>query len=102
MKELENLELTDKDFKLLVEGLDALPSKDLGGEIMFALLGSMALKDDPEGKDKFKREMLSDRASKEREKALLIEEIRILQGKLLQLQRYLRMNNLLKQANDLL
>lgn len=102
MKELEQLQLTESDFKLLTDGLDALPNSGMAGEIMGTLLESMMTKDDPE----MRAEMMARKKQEERvkaaERSAKIEEIRILQGKLFQLQRYLRMNGLLKEANDIL
>lgn len=102
LKEIEQLNLTEADFKLLNEGLDCLPNKDMGGELMMALLTSMVAKDDPEMKSKIESDRKSENLKRERAKQMVIEEVRILQGKILLLQRHLRMNGLLKQANDLL
>jgi hypothetical protein len=102
LKELEQLNLTEADFKLLNEGLDCLPNKDVGGDLMIALLTSMVAKDDPEMKSKMESDRKSENLKRERAKQMMMEEVRILQGKILLLQRHLRMNGLLKQANDLL
>jgi hypothetical protein len=102
MKELELLNLSEQDFKLITDGLDALPQRDMAGDMMFGLLEAALTKDDPTARDKFKEDRIKDKANKERQKALMIEDIKILQGKLLMFQRYLRMNGLLKEANDIL
>jgi uncharacterized protein (DUF1778 family) len=47
IQDLQNLSLTENDFKLLVDGLDELPNKGATGEIFSALLSNMVLKDDP-------------------------------------------------------
>jgi hypothetical protein len=102
MQVLEELQLTESDFKLLTDGLDALPNAGAGGEILSTLLEGMLTKDDPEIRAKVMSERKKDEKSKAAAKALQLEEIRILQGKLFQLQRYLRMNGLLKQAHETL
>lgn len=102
MKEIDELNLTENDFKMITDGLDCLPSREMPGEILFSLMSMSMLKDDPESRDKFKREQIAEERKKASAKALQLEEIRILQGKLFQLQRYLRMNGLLKQAHETL
>jgi len=42
MSELKQLNLTEHDFDLLVEGLDALPERGLAGEMMGDLFGAIA------------------------------------------------------------
>lgn len=98
MKELEQLNLTESDFKMITDGLECLPSKDMPGEILFGLLEAAMSKDDPAAREKLKQDRSSGAKEKERAKQLLIEDVRILQGKLLTLQRFLRMNGLLKQG----
>lgn len=88
MSTLQQLNLTEKDFDLLIEGLDVLPEKGLSGELMGDLLGAMLSKDDPDGKNKFLIERDKRRKEKEDHKKSLIEDIKILQGKLLMLKRY--------------
>lgn len=102
MKELENLNLTENDFKLITDGLEALPNANMGGELMVGLLGAMLGKDDPEAKAKFDAERKAERVKADRAKQLLIEDIRILQGKILSLQRLMRMSGLLKDASDII
>jgi hypothetical protein len=38
MTDIKNLELTEQDFQLLVDGLDALPEKGVAGEMMGELM----------------------------------------------------------------
>jgi hypothetical protein len=89
MSELKHLNLTEKDFDLLVEGLDSLPEKGIAGELMGDLLHAMLSKDDSEGKSKFQIEREKKQKDKELKQREMKEDIKILQGKLLMLKRYL-------------
>lgn len=98
---LESLNLTTKDFDLLVQALDFLPEKNVAGEMMVELISTMMAKNDTEAA------LIKDKAMKQRAKAqgdkeLLREETKILQGKLLMLKRYLMENKLLADANEII
>lgn len=54
--DIKNLELTDDDFKLIVSGLDALPQKDLAGEMMGDIILNMVDGGDPVAKERAKVE----------------------------------------------
>jgi hypothetical protein len=102
--EIKNLELTEKDFQLLVEGLDCLPEKNAMGEAMSDMIIGMVAgdkKDTPEFLEhQRKREM--ERIKAKREKEALKEDIRILQGKLLLFKRFLIQQDALKQVEDMI
>lgn len=100
--DLKNLQLEEKDFDLLLKGLEVLPSSDLAGEMMIDLFSMAFAKDDPEAKQKLLEDKENRKRAKEKEKQHLIEEVKILQGKLLLLKRYLIQNNLLKDAENIL
>lgn len=100
--DLKNLQLEEKDFDLLLKGLEALPHSDMAGEMMVDLLSLAFAKDDPEDKRKVIEDREKRTRTKEKEKQHLIEEVKILQGKLLLLKRYLIQNNLLKDAENIL
>lgn len=100
MEDIKNLNLTDKDFKMLVDGLDALPHTGRSAEMLFDILTSTVL--DGKIPDEAKRKMENDRRKAASEKEMLIEEAKILQGKLLMLKRYLNENKLMKEVNDVL
>ncbi len=102
MEQLKKLELTEKDFQLLIDGLDALPEKGAAGSMMVDLLGSMMIKDDDAARAKFEASRKIEQDKKERERSLLTEEIKILQGKLLIVKRLLQENNVLKQAHSII
>lgn len=101
--EIKNLELSERDFQLLVEALDCLPEKNQGAEIMTELFVGMMKKDgENERFDEFERKRATDKLKKEREKEALKEDIRILQGKLLMFKRFLIQQDALKQVDDIL
>lgn len=100
--DIKNLELTEQDFQLLVDGLDALPEKGLAGDMMGDLFLGMLGRDNEEGMEKLKREREEKRRIQDMVKQQQKEEIRILQGKLLMLKRWLLQQGALKQANDVL
>tara|TARA_R100001086_G_scaffold238993_3_gene164102 strand:- start:1090 stop:1446 length:357 start_codon:yes stop_codon:yes gene_type:complete len=105
--ELKNLQLTEADFDMLIEGLEALPDKGLAGNMMSDLVHTLlAAKDndngDPMAKIKLEQEMSKRNAKFKAEKASKIEDVRILQGKLYMLKRHMVEKNLMKQANEVL
>lgn len=99
MELLKNLNLTENDFQLMVDGLDALPEKGIAGNMMVDILSHSLMKD-PEEREKFERERNKEKAKRDQEKAILIENVRILQGKLLTMKRIMIENNLLEEANE--
>lgn len=100
--DIKNLELTEQDFQLLVDGLDALPEKGLAGEMLGDLFIGMLAKDTPEAQDKIKLEREAKHKKLEASKQQMKEDVRILQGKLLMLKRWLLQAGALKQAHDIL
>lgn len=102
IEKIKNLELTESDFDMIVEGLDELPNKGAAGEIMIDLmehaLVSEEMKLSPEWQEKKEKEELEkkeEQKAKEQQK----EDIKILQGKLLMLKRFLIEESLLNDAN---
>ena len=94
---LKYLNLTEQDFKMLVDGLDALPDKDVARNIMQTLMEIMITNKNPDKIfEKFDRKM-----EKSPEKILQREDIKILQGKLLLLKRYLIETNALNEAQNI-
>jgi hypothetical protein len=102
--EIKNLELTERDFQLLVDALDFLPEKNSTGEMLSSLIVNMVAgdrKDTPEFKEyERKNELKQIKAA--RDKEALKEDIRILQGKLLMFKRFLIQQDALKQVGDIL
>ena len=95
MQDLKSLNLTSDDFKMLIDGLDALSERGAAGEMMGELLMASLMKDDEEAKSKMEKEREERREKQKREKEQIHENVRILQGKLLMFKRYLQDNDLL-------
>ena len=102
LEQIKMLNLTDEDFKLLVDGLDCLPEKGMAGEMLGDLLIGMIVKDDDEAKKKALYERDEKRRQSEKNKELMRENIKILQGKLLMLKRYMEENKLLTEAYEVI
>lgn len=99
--ELKDLELTEQDFNLILDGLTALPEKETAGNMLHDLMIHMFLSD----KSVLAKHELEAKERKQKEKAgkqALKEDIKILEGKLIMLKRYLQSQNALKEVNDYL
>lgn len=99
---IKDLELSEEDFKMIMDALEALPERanmsDFIGEIM---IGTLAHGDkDMESRLRAEKE----RRSKYRQSSskVELEDIRVLQGKLIMMKRILHEEGALKQANDIL
>lgn len=100
MEQLKNLDFTENDFQLLIDGLDALPEKGTLSVIMAELVKVPILTSESQAKEAAARvKKAFDRLDVE--KKLMMEDIRILQGKLYLMKRFLVENNLLKKASDI-
>ncbi len=100
MENIKGLNLTEKDFKMLVDGLDALPHAGRTGEVLFDLMSETVLKGImPE---EAKRKIDQQKKKMEHDKEMLTEDAKILQGKLLMLKRYLMENKLMEEVNGAL
>lgn len=102
MATLKHLNLTERDFELIIDGLDQVPNKNQAGEMLGDLMLGMLTKDDPEVAAKMKAEREDRQRKAKKEKDLMVEEIKILQGKLLMLKRYLAEQDALGQATDII
>ena len=103
LDQIKMLNLTEDDFKLLVDGLDSLPERGLAGELMGDLFTSMLTdKADETAIAKMKSERDSRKREADRAKEIMKENTKILQGKLLMLKRYLQENKLLHDAYEVL
>lgn len=102
IEELKNVNLTEKDFDLMVEALDNLPNANAAGDLFGLLLTSLVTHDDPEAKIKIQAERERTKKEAEYQKKILTEEVRLLQGKLIAVKRFMRENRLMKEVNDLL
>ncbi|HXR85045.1 MAG TPA: hypothetical protein VN722_12085 [Hanamia sp.] len=100
--QIENFDLTEDDFKLIIDGLDCLPTKSFPGTMMIEIIGAIMPDQDEEIMERRKRELDTKFKKQELERQLLIENIRILQGKLLTIKRFLREQGALKEANNII
>jgi hypothetical protein len=101
IEQIRMLNLTTKDFDLLVEGLDELPNKGVAGDLMVSMLIAGLSKDDAQREEQMRKREI-EMKKKEDAKVFLKEEVKILQGKLLMLKRYMQENKLLSDAYDIL
>lgn len=99
MEDIKKLNLTEKDFQLLIEGLENLPHKHVGAELITDLLIGAVAKTDEE-RQVYARKQEIAQQKKAAEKQLLKEDVTILLGKLIQLKRYLIENNLMDQVTE--
>jgi hypothetical protein len=102
LEQIKMLNLTEEDFKLLVDGLDALPEKGFAGEMMGDLLIGLISKGGEEEKERLMKERQAKREKLDKGKEIMKENIKILQGKLLMLKRYFQENDILKQTYEVL
>lgn len=88
---LQDLGLSEEDFELLIQGLEHLPNKDLAGDLMTGILEGLFMdKNDPGAREKLiqKRELETRRAEALKNK--MKEDIKVLQGKMILLKRFLQ------------
>lgn len=100
MEQIKQIELTEEDFKMLYDGLEALPTKDIAGD-MIGMMFSGLITDETKRAEhdlRMKREM----EAKDKKRQQLIENVRILQGKILTLKRLLVSNRLMKDVDGLI
>jgi hypothetical protein len=99
---IQDLQLTEQDFDLIISGLNELPNKGFAGLMMGAMLKGIITKDDPEAKAKYELEQKAEQLKVEREKKALDEDISVLKGKLIMLKRFLVTNDALKTVDDII
>lgn len=100
--ELQDINLTEEDFNIIIEGLDALPEKGRSGLMMSQMVATLLTKDDPrlekEADAKIQKEFeRMDRKNKER-----ADDITLLKSKLILLKRFLQTNGALKTAEKII
>lgn len=102
MSTLKHLNLTERDFELIISGLDALPEKGMAGEMLGDFIQAALTQGDEEKMAKIIIERKTNHKNKQKDKDLLIEDIKILQGKLLMLKRYLMEQGALNETQEIL
>lgn len=98
---IKNIGLTDKDFDMINEALENLPSKDAAGRLFTGLFKTMLIKDEEKLKEMQKKDS-EEEAERKHELKLLKEDIRILQSKIIQLKRIFYNDRLDSEINDAL
>jgi len=101
MEDLKQLNLTEDDFKMIVDGLDQLPSRGAIGNMMMHMLTASMSDEKPEAKEKAMKRLEETEKKEERERTILVENIKILQGKLLMFKRFLQQEGALQQAKSI-
>ena len=76
------MKLTEKEFEMLIEALECLPNKNMGGSILTKLTAAMIFKGDEEGRTKAKEEFAKREAEEERQRKEEKKMCCILTGKL--------------------
>jgi len=100
---IEDFDLTEEDFSLIMKALEHLPSSGLAGEIIGKLIvDTMPRGGDPNAKARVESAYKAQQRRLDQEKEVLTEEIRLLQGKLIAIKRKLATAGALKQATDVL
>lgn len=90
--DIEQIGLTKSDFDLINEALENLPSKGASGSLMRTLMVKVLAKDGPH-KDEMEKKLADDEYRDEVAMKSKMEEIRLVQGKLIQLRRSLEREN---------
>lgn len=98
---LQELQISEQDFDLIIEGLDAIPEKGMAGEIMSHLFEGLLTRDNPETKEKAEQDRLRREEKRKREVQVRKDDIAILKGKLAMLKRYLATSGALKSVDDI-
>jgi hypothetical protein len=100
---MENLELTDAEFKMLVDGLAMLPFKRNSGSSLYdMLINVIDLHETPEEKRKREQAVKVQREKDAADLETLIEDVRVLQGKLITYKRYMAEQNGLNKTNKII
>lgn len=100
--ELQDIQLTEADFDMLIEGLDVLPEKGSVGRLLAELTGAMLAKGDPRMQKAVDETLNKGNVKDASKKKQLNEDITLLKSKLIMLKRYLITNGALKTTNKIL
>lgn len=99
---LQDIQLTEQDFNMLIDSLDQLPNKHKMSSFTADILGTMMFKPGSHEEQQFKKER--ERIDRQHKKEIddMKEEIAILKSKMIMLKRYLITNGALKTTNKIL
>jgi hypothetical protein len=98
---IKDLDLTEEDFKMIIEGLESLPEKGIIQELTMDMLRATATKDQ-RMQDKIAAETRAKLNKRIRDMEAKKDDIDILKGKIVMLKRHLLEQGALRQANDVL
>ncbi len=103
IKDILTVGLTAEDFDCLIEGIDAIPEKGLGGDIMMAMItGLTAPGTTPQAREEAKRKSINEfRRNSEKAKSRQ-DDLTLLKSKLILLKRLLLSNEGIRMANEIL
>lgn len=99
---LQEIQLTETDFNMLIDGLNALPEKGSAGIMLGSLFGQVMAGNDPRAQAAVEKTVKKHEIAHETKKKELEEEITLLKSKLILLKRYLVTNGALKTTNKIL
>jgi hypothetical protein len=99
--ELNEIQLTETDFNLLIEALNALPEKGEAGLLMANLVGKMMAGPNQRHQNEVEKTLKKHEDEHTAKKKAMEEEITLLKSKLILLKRYLVTNGALKTANKI-
>ena len=96
--DIKDINLSEEDFKTIFDALECLPERGAAGSILGGLMGTLI----PEGKvrEEYEKRAEQMERKRQREKEILTENVRLLQGKLIMLKRHMIENDLLRQAKE--
>lgn len=99
---VKDLDLTTEDFTMLMDALEHLPFKNTGNDVVDAMMDGVLAAHSPEKKDEISRKRKVKLAQDQRERADVIEKIRLLQAKIIMIKRVMIQENALKEANEII
>lgn len=99
---VKDLELTNEDFAMLMDALEHLPAKNMGNEILSAMMDATLASRSPQQKAEIERKRKTEAENMRKERNDVIEQVRLLQAKIIMMKRLLIQENALKEANDIL
>ena len=103
LKDILQVGLTSEDFDVMLEGLEAIPEKGFGHEMMLTLISiASGSATDPKRSAEFKRDSAHRMRELEKKGKARADDLVILKSKLILLKRLLLSNDAIRQANEIL
>lgn len=103
IKDILAVGLTAEDFDALVEGIDAIPEKGFGMELMMSIITTVsAAGSTPKHQEQAKQQAVSRLRDSQKKADSRKDDLIILKSKLILLKRLLMSNEAVKAANDIL